>query len=42
VTITGGVVLYVFYVLEMILGLVLTSLAITGFTGMLNTEEDPR
>lgn len=42
VTITGGVVLYMLYVIEMILGLVLTSLAITGFTGMLNTEEDPR
>jgi hypothetical protein len=42
VTITTGVLLYIFYVLEMILGLVLTSLAITGFTGMLNTEEDPR
>lgn len=42
VTITAGVLLYIFYVLEMIIGLVLTSLAITGFTGMLNTEEDPR
>lgn len=41
-TITVGVLLYLLYVLEMILGLVLTSLAITGFTGMLNTEEDPR
>jgi hypothetical protein len=42
VTITLGSLLYGLYVLEMILGLVLTSLAITGFTGMLNTEEDPR
>lgn len=42
VTITAGVLLYILYVFEMILGLVLTSLAITGFTGMLNTEEDPR
>jgi len=42
VTITTGVLLYILYVIEMILGLVLTSLAITGFTGMLNTEEDPR
>lgn len=42
VTITAGVLLYILYVIEMILGLVLTSLAITGFTGMLNTEEDPR
>ena len=36
------VLLYVLVVIEMILGLILTSLAITGFTGMLNTEEDPR
>lgn len=42
VTITAGVLLYVLSILEMIIGLVLTSLAITGFTGMLNTEEDPR
>ncbi|MGE0023740.1 MAG: hypothetical protein AB7S70_08940 [Hyphomicrobium sp.] len=42
VTITTGVLLYMAGVLEMILGLVLTSLAVTGFTGMLNTEEDPR
>lgn len=42
VTLSVGVLLYVLYVLEVILGLVLTSLAITGFTGMLNTEEDPR
>jgi hypothetical protein len=41
-TITVGILLYALYVLEMIIGLVLTSLAITGFTGMLNTEEDPR
>jgi hypothetical protein len=41
VTITVGVLLYVLSVLEMIVGLALTSLAITGFTGMLNTEEDP-
>jgi hypothetical protein len=42
VAITTGVLLYILYVLEVVLGLVLTSLAITGFTGMLNTEEDPR
>ena len=42
VTITAGVLLYMLGVIEMILGLVLTSLAVTGFTGMLNTEEDPR
>jgi hypothetical protein len=42
VTITLGSLLYGLYVFEMILGLVLTSLAVTGFTGMLNTEEDPR
>jgi hypothetical protein len=41
-TITAGVLLYLLVVIEMILGLILTSLAITGFTGMLNTEEDPR
>jgi hypothetical protein len=41
-TITAGVLLYMLVVVEMILGLILTSLAITGFTGMLNTEEDPR
>ncbi len=41
-TITLGTLLYGLYVLEMIIGLVLTSLAVTGFTGMLNTEEDPR
>jgi hypothetical protein len=42
VTITLGSLLYGLYVFEMILGLVLTSLAVTGFTGLLNTEEDPR
>jgi folate-binding Fe-S cluster repair protein YgfZ len=42
VTVTLGSLLYGLYVFEMILGLVLTSLAVTGFTGMLNTEEDPR
>jgi hypothetical protein len=32
-------VLYVLGVVEMVLGLVLTSLAVTGFTGLLRGEE---
>lgn len=36
---TWGGILYVLYITEMILGLVLTSLAVTGFTGMLRQEE---
>lgn len=39
VTLTVGGVLYVLTVLEMIIGLVLTSLAVTGFTGMLRSDE---
>ena len=41
-TLTLGIVLYVLYVLEMLIGLVLTSLAVTGFTGLLKGDEDPR
>ena len=39
ITLTWGGVLYVLYVLEMLLGLVLTSLAVTGFTGLLRRGE---
>jgi len=38
VTLTFGGILYVLVVIEMLLGLVLTSLAITGFTGLLRNE----
>ena len=38
ISITLGGVLYVLVVLEMLLGLVLTSLAVTGFTGLLRSE----
>jgi len=38
-TLTWGGVLYVLYVFEMLLGLVLTSLAVTGFTGLLRRGE---
>lgn len=38
VTVTLGGVLYVLVVVEMLLGLVLTSLAVTGFTGLLRSE----
>lgn len=39
--ITFGGILYGFYVLEMLLGLVLTSLAVTGFAGLLKGDEEP-
>lgn len=42
VTLTLGQVLYAVYVAEMIIGLVLTSLAVTAFTGLLRGEEEPR
>ena len=38
---TGGV-LYAAYVLEMLLGLILTSVAVTGFAGLLKGDDDPR
>ena len=40
-TLTLGGVLYVLYVIEMLLGLVLTSLAVTGFAGLLKSDEEP-
>lgn len=42
VSVTLGGLLYLLYVLEMIIGLVLTSLAVTGFTGLLKGAEEPR
>jgi hypothetical protein len=36
---TVGSLLYALYVLEMVIGLILTSLAITGFTGLLKGDE---
>jgi NDP-sugar pyrophosphorylase family protein len=42
ITLTMGGVLYALYVLEMVVGLVLTSLAVTAFTGLLRGTEDPR
>ena len=42
VTVSVGGLLYVLYILEMVIGLVLTSLAITGFTGLLKGVEEPR
>lgn len=39
VRVTWGGILYILYILEMMLGLVLTSLAVTGFTGMLRQDE---
>ena len=41
-TLTVGGVLYGLYVLEMVIGLILTSLAVTGFAGLLKGDEDPR
>ncbi len=38
-TLTFGGLLYVLTVLEMLIGLVLTSLAVTGFTGLLRSDE---
>ncbi len=42
VTLTLGSILYALYVLEMLFGLILTSLAVTGFTGLLKGDDDPR
>jgi hypothetical protein len=39
---TVGGLLYSLYVLEMLIGLILASLAVTGFTGLLKGEEEPR
>ena len=41
-TLTAGGVLYCLYVVEMLIGLVLTSLAVTGFTGMLRGDDEGR
>jgi len=41
VTLTLGSILYALYVLEMLIGLILTSLAVTGFTGLLKGDDDP-
>ena len=42
VTLTLGSILYALYVLEMLFGLILTSLAVTGLTGLLKGDDDPR
>ncbi len=42
VVVTAGTLLYGAYILEMLIGLVLTSLAVTGFTGILRGEEESR
>jgi hypothetical protein len=39
-TVTSGGILYGLYVLEMLLGLVLTSLAVTGFAGLLKGDDE--
>jgi phage baseplate assembly protein gpV len=41
-TLTLGGVLYVLYVAEMLIGLILASLAVTGFAGLLRSDEEPR
>jgi hypothetical protein len=41
-TLTLGSAYYALYVLEMLIGLILTSLAVTGFTGLLKGDDDPR
>ena len=38
--VTSGGILYGLYVLEMLLGLVLTSLAVTGFAGLLKGDDE--
>jgi hypothetical protein len=40
--VTVGGMLYVLYIFEVLIGLVLTSLAVTGFTGLLRGDEDMR
>jgi hypothetical protein len=42
ITLTLGSAYYALYVLEMLIGLILTSLAVTGFTGLLKGDDDPR
>jgi hypothetical protein len=41
-TVTVGGILYVLYVLEMLVGLILASLAVTGFAGLLRGEDEPK
>ena len=41
-TITLGGILHVLYMLETLIGLVLASLAVTGFAGMLKGDDEPR
>lgn len=41
-SITTGGILYAAYVLEMLLGLILTSVAVTGFAGVLKGDDDAR
>src|SRR5262245_29860805 len=41
-TITVGGILYLLYVAEMLVGLILASLAVTGFAGILRGEDEPK
>jgi hypothetical protein len=41
-TVTVGGMLYLLYVLEMLVGLILASLAVTGFAGILRGEDEPK
>jgi hypothetical protein len=41
-TVTVGGILYVLYVAEMLVGLILASLAVTGFAGILRGEDEPK
>jgi hypothetical protein len=41
-TVTVGGILYLLYVAEMLAGLILASLAVTGFAGILRGEDEPK
>jgi hypothetical protein len=41
-TVTVGGILYLLYVAEMLVGLILASLAVTGFAGILRGEDEPK
>jgi hypothetical protein len=41
-TVTVGGFLYLLYVTEMLVGLILASLAVTGFAGILRGEDEPK
>ena len=41
-TVTVGGFLYLLYVAEMLVGLILASLAVTGFAGILRGEDEPK